>query len=132
MAGVVLALAGLTCGDGGPGTGAAAEDVRRGLHLRGRWEGVLRNEHGEVFTATLEGNVLLTYVILSHKVAVTDEGQGRLRLRWAFRDHLGIYHQEGDRLLIAFRDDSRGRPASFWPAGEGHHLLILRRVRPAK
>ena len=90
-------------------------------------------QHGEFFAATLEDNVLLTYVILSHKLAVTDEGRGRLRVRWAFRDHLGIYRQEGDRLLIAYRDDFRGRPASFWPAaGEGHHLLILRRVRPAK
>jgi hypothetical protein len=39
MAGIVLVVAGLTAGDGGPGIGADAAPVRTTLRLDIRWEG---------------------------------------------------------------------------------------------
>jgi hypothetical protein len=58
---------------------------------------------------------------------VTDEGEGRLLLKWLYPS-LGIYHQDGDDLIICFRDAREGRPLSF-RVGDGD-LLILHRVKP--
>ena len=40
MTGIILALAGLTCGDGGPGCGAAMVTVAP--NLSGPWKGTVR------------------------------------------------------------------------------------------
>lgn len=57
MTGIVLALAGLTCGDGGPGTGAAAEPVAR--EIAGSWVGRFHEEAGPGGPARLSGGPLV-------------------------------------------------------------------------
>ncbi len=52
MTGFMLALAGLTCGDGGPGLGAAATPVAVSLG-EGRWEGTWINSSGDSCRVTL-------------------------------------------------------------------------------
>jgi hypothetical protein len=57
MAGIVLALAGLACGDGGPSMGAAPEPVAR--EIAGPWVGRFHEEAGPGGPARLSGGPLV-------------------------------------------------------------------------
>ncbi len=59
MTGVVLALAGLACGDGGPGMGAARAAVAVNLSS-GRWEGEGRLFDVKLVRTSLVGGALST------------------------------------------------------------------------
>jgi hypothetical protein len=57
MAGIVLALAGLTCADGGPGAGSALEPVAR--DVAGPWVGRFHEAAGPGGPARLNGGPLV-------------------------------------------------------------------------
>jgi hypothetical protein len=68
---------------------------------------------------------------VSESWTISDEGAGRFHLMVDEVGHLGIYKQDGDRIVICYQTESKGRPMSF-RAGDGQHLLILYRVKPGK
>jgi hypothetical protein len=87
MAGIVLALAGLTCGDGGPGMGPAREPGTEPVKLGEGFKGYLRLAGGPACRAELRGGTLtLTRYdgdpAELYYCALTGDGEGRFRLRW--------------------------------------------------
>ena len=144
MAGIVLALAGLTCGDGGPGLGAAQAPVAlpffSGPAFPGRWAGAWEGTDWrgakEARTVELAGGVLRTVSAgdietQSHDVKVAVEGAGALRMTiWSDVYHPAIYRYEGGRLVICV-SEGRGRPVAF-RAGRRTVLLTLRPAAPRK
>jgi hypothetical protein len=106
-------------------------EMEQGLDLRGEWEGVYCYEGYAPSDFWLDGrSVGPRGEISTSPFELVDEGEGRLRLTWADR-YLGIYRQEGDQLMICFRNVEEGRPTSF-RTGDGQTLLILHRVKPRK
>jgi hypothetical protein len=67
---------------------------------------------------------------LSH-IIFTDEGAGKLRVRWDDDDYLGIYKWDDESLVISFRYAPFGRATAF-ENGKGQYLFILHRVKPGK
>jgi hypothetical protein len=126
MTGIVLALASLTAGDGGPGMGAAIAPVTPSLDgdLEERWEGGGRAElrHGALKLYGPRENVLLTY-------SMRIDGEGTVRVTdWQGRSWKGIYRLAGRHLLICW-NLSPDRPSPVRPqTGYGQWLI---RLRPA-
>ncbi len=64
---------------------------------------------------------------------VRDEGGGNLRMTVSRNGKkcpcLGIYRQEGDKVLISWCPEERGRPTGFQKTV---NIITLRRVQPAK
>ncbi|HTU17553.1 MAG TPA: hypothetical protein VMG10_05770 [Gemmataceae bacterium] len=64
---------------------------------------------------------------------IVDEGRGKLTMTrdWDGVVYLGIYRQEGERLILCFQAAYAGRPVGYrendWAA-----LLMLHRVKPRK
>jgi hypothetical protein len=117
MAGVVLALAGLTCGDGGPGTGAAAAPAVVNP-LCGEWAGTWRSRSGKVYAAELRGGVARAFDpdgSVRFALRVVWEGDGLLRVTdGQSYDWPGIYRLEGGCLVIcSAAGHSEPRPKSF-------------------
>jgi hypothetical protein len=119
----------------GSGTEAVSGETEQGLDLRGRWEGVYINaDEGMMEARLLDGGIGLatgeggSFV----KSIFSDEGGGKVRfiLNDAAK-YLGIYEQQGDRVVICFRFADDGWPSSIRIA-QGQHLLILHRVKPRK
>jgi hypothetical protein len=112
MAGIVLALAGLTCGDGGPGTRAATAAVWAVPRPDVRWEyegwmegaGRVRVwlEGGQLFAKSDTGSVGPAPVVFLPDGAFIWAGW------WRF-----TYSLSGDRLTIR---GPGGRPATLRPA----------------
>jgi hypothetical protein len=140
MTGVVLALAGLTCGDGGPGMDAAAvtEPLPRTFQFRGEWEGILMNSdvtYPDPVEARWDGRTLhLTRAgkdRSSIPLRIVVEGEGLVRLIQTPRHQLpGLARLERGRVVIGFHRAMR-RPQSFDPA-DSTTLLILRPAAPPK
>jgi hypothetical protein len=148
---MILTGAMVVLGDGPEKVSGEVAKTQR-LDLRGRWEGSWTDENGTIFHATtcgddkligttplrLKGGCIegeITFLKLSD---VSDQGNGKLRGKWWFSEdgespgwYQGIYRQEGDRLTICFRNRPHPRPISFH-AGDGQHLLILKRVKSRK
>jgi hypothetical protein len=110
------------------------------LDLSGEWQGVWKAaDKAEYEVHQLEGRGAWSYRRLPKgqqgpaylSPGITDEGEGRLRLTWVDDPCLGIYEQDGDCLIICFREARKGRPLSF-RSGDGQHFLILHRVKPGK
>ncbi len=135
MTGVVLALAGLACGDGGPGAGAAwapAAVNPFACELEGTWQ----SRYGDLGKVRLAGGVLETDLYgawMKCGCVLSDEGSGRVGVRWRSADtYPGIYKREGDRLVICVPVKlDGGRPASF-RAGPQVDLFTLRPAAPRK
>ena|SRR5262245_33573684 len=128
-----------------PGNGPekVSGEVEQGLDLSGKWEAICYRPGGGVLrgqaSISEEGGLSISgqqgparrggqgrFHIAFGKVI--DEGSGHIRSQNSLG--IGIYKQEGDRLLICFGYDKH-RPTSF-RAGDGQFLLILRRVKPGK
>jgi hypothetical protein len=62
---------------------------------------------------------------------IVDDGGGNVRMEYRNGWHLGIWKQEGDRLVICLREPGFGRPIDFQVRNE-QELLILHRVKPRK
>ncbi|HZY88260.1 MAG TPA: hypothetical protein VFE78_25715 [Gemmataceae bacterium] len=107
MTSIVLALAGLTAGDGGPGTGAATAQAEFNP-LAGSWVGTWRwSLTGATGRAELRGGVVRTFDSngrLRFAVVVVREDGGRLRLRDDSGVWPGIYRLDGGRLVICAAD----------------------------
>jgi hypothetical protein len=102
MTGVVLALAGLTCGDGGPGMGAARESLARSF--AGLWEGAwcFRSQEGRA--ELRDGRLHIYEDSEAQTFETTIDGRRGLRMtdgrgcNWA-----GTFRLEGDRITILVR-----------------------------
>ena len=120
----------------------AMEEIEQGLDLRGRWEGFLfmgdKRKPWEVAivigSEKKQGVASFDLRLLLLLGRVVDEGKGRFRASDKYavlEDILGIYQQDGDRLMICYRDASKGWPTSFLSCKD-QSLVILHRVKPAK
>jgi hypothetical protein len=140
MTGIVLALAGLTCGDGGPGTSAATEPVSVNaellLRFEGTWEGTWEGYAGDkrfCFPVTVKGDKISLEDERpgdGSPFAVTLEGRGAIRLRILGETHPGIYRPDRGRLLICV-GVANHRPTAFM-AAPGSDLFTLRPAIPRK
>jgi hypothetical protein len=86
MTAVVLALAGLAAGDGGPGLGAARQPVALDVQLGDRFKGYMRLPDGTAFRVEMEGKTFRLWPPGRHRVLGDCErsadGPGRFRLQW--------------------------------------------------
>jgi hypothetical protein len=122
-----------------PGNGPemVSAEMEEGLDLRGRWEGIWhlkshRVRSVEVWPVDGWLEIHAKDDDWFHMVKPRDEGSGRASLN--FNDVAvfpGIYRQDGDHIIICYREDGNRRPSSF-RAGDGQELLILHRVKPRK
>ena len=119
---------------------AVSAETEQRLDLRGEWEGFMREAGHGLYRAWISNGVLTGRALNHPGVSITplpvsrivDERPGEVRLRWGARSqYLGIYEQEGERIVICYRHEQSGRPTSF-RTGDGQHLLILHRVKPRK
>ena len=109
------------------------------LDLSGEWQGVWKAGKAEYEVHQLGGRGVWSYRRVPKGKqgpaylipSITDEGEGRLKLTWVDDPCLGIYEQDGDCLIICFRDVRKGRATSFH-AGDSQHLLILHRIKHHK
>jgi hypothetical protein len=62
------------------------------------------------------------------RTEITSEGKGKIKLRWFSTTYLGIYKDEGDRLMLCLRRASRGGYPTSFTAGDRQELYVLRRV----
>lgn len=115
----------------GNGPEKVSDEVEQRLDLKGEWEGTWNTHLGKRFLIRLTptefhlDNGETTGVL---RYPMSDEGNGKLR----FRGRLGIYQQDGDRLLICLaKTRTNQRPTSF-RIDEGQHLLLLHRVKLRK
>lgn len=108
-------------------------EMEQGLDLRGEWEGALSDNTGITKTTVRRTSLVLHLDrgLTSLSWEVEDEGQGKLRMRFNGARYLGIYHQEGDRLIICFGCPNGPRATSL-RTEHYQHLFTLHRVRPSK
>jgi hypothetical protein len=133
MGAVVLALAGLVCGDGGPGPAAAREPAALDLGAV-EWEGTARLGLSEVCEARYAGGRLTLSWPAERKwvhspFELTPAGGGRARLSISGRPFPALLHFDGRRLLVCYGDGKHGPPRSFEPDA-GTVLLTLRPAGP--
>jgi hypothetical protein len=117
-----------------PGIGPemVSAEVEQRLDLRGMWEGTRWNDKKvSCYVCYKSGWLASPFEIAAWVFELSDEGRGNVKIKSDKGDFLGIYQQDGNRTVICYRAESKGRPISFW-AGDGQHLLILRRVKPGK
>jgi hypothetical protein len=133
MTGIILALAGLASGDGGPGMGAAAAPVAVGLG--GDWTGAWEIGHGEPLRVQMRQGVISW---LGQKSVVQlkfrrgpDRDAGTLAAvmsgdKWSVLGQ-GIYRAEPGRLLICV-DFLHGEPppSAFRPVSGRTALITLK------
>jgi hypothetical protein len=137
MTGFVLALAGLTCGDGGPGAGAATAAVAESpMPLDGEWEGTARLGRSELCEARYSGGKLTLRwpkgrMGCASPFELRPAGRGRARLTLSGRPLPAILRYEGRRLLVCYGDGKHGPPRSFAP-DPNTVLLTLRQAAPRK
>jgi hypothetical protein len=128
MTGIVLALAGLVAGDGGPGTGAATAPAEVGFNAEwtGTWENLWWSDPCR---ADLRDGVLRVFdsvegVQLTGRIRIDGRGTVRALDPWG-RSILGIYKIEGRRLIICIGVIvDLPRPTRF-RAESDTHLLTL-------
>jgi hypothetical protein len=117
MTGVVLALAGLAAGDGGPGMGAATAAIRATLQPDVRWEGEVWMEGMGRVHVYLEGGRLSLendkfFLRTTAPLAFHADGTGTISAKHRF-----TYSLEGHRLVLR---------------GIGKSPLVLRPSAPRK
>lgn len=122
-----------------PGNGSekASGEMEQGLDIHGEWKGIWYGCHGNTVNVRFcEGFIELTDNNgegLGARVAFTDEGKGKFRLRIDDDDrttYLGIYRQEGDRIIACLGGNHR--PKDFLPSEEHDILFIVHRVKSRK
>jgi hypothetical protein len=131
---MVLAAA---MGVAGNGPENVSTEMEQTLDMRGEWRGTWHGSHGGFVNVRFcEGTIELTEDNgegLGARVAFTDEGKGNFRLRIDDDDdrvYLGIYRQEGDRVIACLGGNRR--PRDFKPSERHDILFIVHRVKPRK
>jgi hypothetical protein len=122
MTGMVLALAGLACGDGGQSTGAATAPVWS-QPFAGKWEGTwVKGFSPKARPAEIRGDLLRGFwdggFPASFAGTIHADGAGRLTLT-ADEDRvwLGIYKVEGTQLTLCISASHElPRPPKIGPA----------------
>jgi hypothetical protein len=131
MTGIVLALAGLTCGDGGLGTGAARETVMNAVVAP--LAGKLKERDSTICPAKLvkgramldgHGNAILTGCEIAY---VWEEIPQRLAFA---QPCIAIYRIGAGRIILCFNKPPEERPSAFGAAGA--FLLTLELAAPRK
>ena len=123
-----------------PGNGpekVSGEVEQQGLDLRGEWKGSVMDAPNKVFGAALAAGELGRGYDWGWEeipfLTFTDEGAGRFRVRTRpGLVRLGIYWQEGYRLVFCLGEYDGKRPRSFDPIPHEQTLFILHRVKPRK
>jgi hypothetical protein len=135
MTGVVLALAGLTCGDGGPGMGPAREPVKASSD--GSWEGSWQNGGNKTLKVVMKDGAFdmilagLDFDIqhVSGRPSRAGSRKGTVEMmdqaRFIFR---GIYKAEPGRLLICVNNHPGGPPPTSFQKSITTRLIILKPV----
>lgn len=141
---VLVLAAGITVSGNGPEM--VSGKVEQRLDLSGEWKGTWQLPDGQ-FTPAFsteqripgvpEGGIIVGEEwdgrsIFIRRDSLIEEESGYFSLRFkGRRGSLGIYQQDGDRVVLCFRIAGKGYPRSF-RGGNGQHLLILHRVKPGK
>lgn len=103
MAGIVLALAGLAAGDGGPRMGAAREPVAEPVNLGAEFRGYMRLAGGPLRPAELAKGRLLVKapggVGFFGGAKLAPDGPGRFRLTF-LGDLRGTARREGGKIVL--------------------------------
>jgi hypothetical protein len=143
MTGAVLALAGLTCGDGGLGveamTGVVTVNEELLLRLDGSWEGTWEGygesdeyicwcvtvRHGKIRIAGERRADALSF-------ALVPEGRGKVRVVLGGMASPGIYRLDRGRLLIcaSVEGEEGPRPTSFHFTPWSSQLFTLKPAPP--
>ena len=102
MTGFVLALAGLTCGDGGPGAGAAREAVE--VSFEGIWVGAVQVNGGNPLPAKWDNDAGAFWVgPCGGSIAnFARSGPGAILVTSLGDAYRGTYSFAGDRLVLRF------------------------------
>jgi hypothetical protein len=110
MTGIVLALAGLTCGDGGPGMGAATAAVAP--NLVGAWKGTVRFNGSEPYPMEFVKGGMRVHCRWTTLVScrLVSSPHGGVRLLDGPGDCLGAFRLEGGHLGLSLR----GEAAESW------------------
>jgi hypothetical protein len=126
MSGFVMLLGvGLAPGDGLEAV--SSELAMRRLCLDGEWVG----EYAGIFPVYLDnGEIRLAHWRARGAScgAIVDEGDGKLRLAGGRHVKLGIYSQQGDRVVICVHTGVGRRPTDFQD-GPDRETYTLHRVR---
>ncbi len=123
----------------GIGPDKVSGEVEPPLDLSGEWKGIWEWEDGGRAEIELDSEgrlVILDQGMPTRKLPfkryIHDEGRGKLWLsQGKLRKELGIYKQEGDRVVISIRGYCQGRPLSF-SLDDSTERFTLHRVKPAK
>lgn len=118
--------------DPGNGPDRVSAEMEQGLDLSGEWEGTWEFHRRESFRIKLTPTEFHidkgeSTAILRNPI-IFDEGKNKLRLRGS----LGIYQQDGDRLLICVGGAGINQCPTSFRIGDGQSLLSLHRVKPRK
>jgi hypothetical protein len=131
MTGIVLALAGLTCGDGGPGMGAAREPVTASSD--GSWEGPWKNGENTTLRVEMKDGsfdmILAGFDIWKVSGRPSPAGRGRGTVEMVDRARLtfrGIYKAEPGILLICVNNHPDGTPPTSFQDAITTRIIILR------
>ena len=106
------------------------------LDLSAEWEGTLEEYDGETMRVKLtKDQIYFDIGDAGNRFhwRIIDEGSGKFSFWISEPPTLGIYHQEGDRLIMCdiFPGFHHQRPKSF-EKKKGISFLILHRVNPRK
>jgi hypothetical protein len=132
MTGIILALAGLTCGDGGPGMGVARAPVA--VNFDGNWQGTLHTPRGNIIPIRLGRGTLALIEgrITRFPFVVKVTGASTFRVT-GFRPHPceGIYRFQAGEAILCFGLEPGLRPSAF-ERGPDQLLFVLRPAAPPK
>jgi hypothetical protein len=128
----MLALAVLLVGAMVPGNNPERDSgeirLTAPLDLRGKWQGIWR-DHPKGETSPIGYRDGAIYMPGGHfPCEIVDDGEGRLHFTQRWEGYIGIYQQDGSRVIICYCDRRYGRPTSFRIGDGRHQLLILHRV----
>ncbi len=128
MTPLLLTLAGILPGDGGPAGGAGREPVAPPLTVNGVFRGFVRFETGPLCPMALSGGVLQLGDgedrLYAPGCTLTPDGEGRFLLTLLSSPCRGTYRRQGDRLILTL--DSKG--VETLPRGKRLRLLQALRV----
>ena len=137
MTGFVLALAGLACGDAGPGMGAARGPVA--VCFDGEWEGELFTSPSKDATVRVgRGKIVLKYPDLPDEfpgpLRFVPVGEGKLLLVPGPNAPVmnAIYKVESGRVIVCYAPEQGRWPKSFGRGTTGGYLFILKPAAPRK
>jgi hypothetical protein len=120
MTGFMLALAGLTCGDGGMGTGAASEPVTLRANLGATFKGHMRLPDGTAFPVEMEGTAFRAWAPGRLRVLgdceLSADGPGRFRLQWGDVRLRGAVRLERRGVTLVLDPMSDDKLRFFLPA----------------